>query len=346
MTYYLAMPSREPFEDAENQAEPAEGAGNRDESQAGGESLLTVVVALVANVLIAVAKTVAAMLTGSASMVAESAHSWADSGNEVFLLLAERRGSRPRDKDHPRGYGRETYVWSLFAAFGLFVAGAVVSIAHGISELGAPAGRESYLINYVVLAISFALEGGSFRQALKQARGEARSWGLHPLAFINRTSNSTLRAVFAEDAAALVGVVLAAAGVGLHQLTGRPVWDAIGSIAVGVLLGVVAIFLIYRNGQFLVGRGPSDELQDRILRRLLASDQIERVTYLHLEYVGPSKLFVVAAVDLAGDAQESELAVRLRELEASIEDHQLIEDAVLTLSTPAESSMLPRGLTP
>lgn len=331
VTYYLTVPNRELPVGAEGQVE----------AHQGGESLRTVLIALVANVLIAVAKTVAAFITGSASMVAEAAHSWADSGNEVFLLLAERRGSRPRDAEHPRGYGRETYVWSLFAAFGLFVAGAVVSIAHGIQQLGAPKMHESYLINYVVLAISFVLEASSFRQALNQTRGEARTWGLHPLAFINRTSNSTLRAVFAEDSAALVGIVLAGAGVGLHELTGSATWDAFGSIAVGLLLGAVAMFLIYRNGQFLVGRGPTGELQGRILQRLLQREEIDRVTYLHLEYVGPTRLFVVAALDLAGEANESDLAVRLRALERSVEDHQLIEDAVFTLATPDEPSLEP-----
>src|SRR4051794_28353129 len=162
--------------------------------------MLTVVVALGANALVATAKTVAAVLTGSASMVAEAAHSWADTGNEVFLLLAERRGKRPRDEDHPRGYGRATYVWSLVAAFGLFSAGAVVSVWHGITELTAEeTGEVSYRINYIVLGIAFVLEGVSFVQATRQVHGAARRFGLHPLRYVARTSNPTLRAVFFED---------------------------------------------------------------------------------------------------------------------------------------------------
>lgn len=324
---------------AADDADDPDGAGGGS----AGESVVTVVVALVANGLIAVAKSVAALLTGSASMVAEAAHSWADTGNEVFLLLAERRGSRPRDGAHPRGYGRDTYVWSLFAAFGLFSVGAAVSVFHGIQQLGSGEEGGDYVINYVVLAVAFVLEGVSFVQALRQTTGSARRWGLHPLSFINRTSNPTLRAVFVEDSSALAGLVIAAVGVVLHQLTGNAVWDAIGSIAVGVLLGGVALFLIRRNHQFLVGEALGPEQQQRVLATLLAHDEIERVTYLHLEYVGPLRFFVVAAVDLTGDDPEPLLAVRLRRLEAQLEAHGAIEDAVLTLSTPDEPSLSPDG---
>ena len=140
---------------------------------ARSESWLTVVVAFVANLLIALAKTVAALLTGSASMVAEAAHSWADSGNEVFLFIAQRRAARPADERHPIGHGREAYVWSLFAAVGLFAVGAAVSVTHGITQLVHPEPAQDFVIAYVVLAIAFVLEGISFLQSTRQARAEA-----------------------------------------------------------------------------------------------------------------------------------------------------------------------------
>lgn len=305
------------------------------------ESLLTVAIALIANGLLALAKSIAAALTGSASMVAEAAHSWADTGNEALLLVAERTGKRPRDEDHPRGYGRSTYIWSLVAAFGLFSAGAVVSVWHGITELTAEEAKPSYTMNYVILGIAFVLEGASFVQATRQVHGAARRFGLHPIRYVARTSNPTLRAVFFEDFSALLGILLAGGGIALHQLTGNPVFDAFGSIAVGILLAFVAVFLMRRNMEYLLGEGLSPELRSRVIAGLLDHPQIERITYLHVEYVGPQRLFVVAAVDLTGDDREGHLAVRLRELEAEIERDPLIEDAVLTLAPPDEPALTP-----
>lgn len=305
------------------------------------ESLLTVIVAFAANVLIAIAKTIAAMLSGSASMVAESAHSWADSGNEVLLLVAERRGAKPRDAAHPLGYGRETYIWSMFAAFGLFTAGAVVSIFNGVRELTATAQAQDDLLNYIVLGVSAVLEAISFFQAYRQAHGAAAARQVPLLRHVLQSSNPTMRAVFAEDAAALVGLAIAFLGVLLHQLTGSALFDAFGSIAVGILLAVVAVVLIDRNRRFLVGQSTSPELRDAVLDELLGHDSIERVTYLHLEFIGPSRVFLVAAVDLAGNRPEHDVAILLRTAEERIEDNPYVEEAVLTLSLPDDRSLNP-----
>jgi cation diffusion facilitator family transporter len=307
------------------------------------DSLFTVLVALVANGLLATAKTFAAFLTGSASMAAEAAHSWADTGNEVFLVIAERVGGKPRDAEHPRGYGRATYTWSLVAAFGLFSAGAVVSIWHGVTELlsAEAGGAPSYTVNYVVLGIAFLLEGASFVQATRQVRRTARAWGLHPLRFVHKTSNPTLRAVFFEDLSALLGLVIATTGIALHQLTGAVAYDALGSILIGVLLAVVAVFLMSRNMQYLLGEGLGTDMWRVVLAALLQHPEIERITYLHVEYVGPQRLFVVAAVDLRGDDPESHLALRFRAVERDIEQNALIEDAVLTLAPPDEPALTP-----
>ena len=272
-------------------------------------------------------------------MVAEAAHSWADAGNEIFLLLAERKSGRPRDRSHPLGYGREAYVWSMFAAFGLFTAGSIVSIWHGITSLTTEEAETDYLLAYVVLAVAFVLEGISWLQAMRQTRREARARGLSAARYVWGTPNPTLRAVVAEDSAALIGIVLAALGILLHELTGNPVWDAVGSILVGVLLGIVAIFLIDRNRDFLTGQAVSPDVRRKALTALLGHAEIERVTYLHLEWVGPQKVFLVAAVDLTGDAPEHDLAMTLDRLGDELRTHEMVEEAVLTLATPDRPSL-------
>ena len=305
------------------------------------QSLLTVLIAFLANLLIAIAKSVAAAITSSASMLAEAAHSWADAGNEIFLLIADRRSDRGRDSGHPMGFGREAYVWSMFAAFGLFTAGAVVSIWHGIQQLIEPEEASNFLVAYVVLAIAFVLEGVSFTQAMTQARRLAAVRDSSVTELVLNTSNPTLRAVFFEDAAALVGIAIATAGIALHQVTGSVTPDAIGSILVGVLLAVVAVVLIDRNRRFLVGEAVRPEIRQQVLRELLAHPDIDRITYLHLEYVGPGRLYLVASVDMTGNDVEHSVAVRLRQVERELEQYDAIEEAVLTLATPDEVSLLP-----
>jgi cation diffusion facilitator family transporter len=305
------------------------------------ESLLTVLIAFLANLLIAIAKSIAAAITSSASMLAEAAHSWADAGNEIFLLVADRRSDREPDSRHPMGFGREAYVWSMFAAFGLFTAGAVVSIWRGIQKLIEPGEASNFLVAYVVLAIAFVLEGVSFLRAMTQSRRMAAARDQSITNFVLNTSDPTLRAVFAEDAAALVGITIAVIGIGLHQATGSPTPDAIGSILVGVLLAVIAVFLIDRNRRFLVGEVVRPEIRQQVLGALLERPDIDRITYLHLEYVGPGRLYLVAAVDMAGDDVEPSLAIRLRRVERELEQQDHIEEAVLTLATPDELSITP-----
>ena len=299
---------------------------------------MTVILAFLANVLVAVAKTVAALITSSASMVAEAAHSWADAGNEVFLLIADRRGAKAKDTRHPLGYGRNAFVWSLIAAFGIFTAGSIFSIMHGIQELSDTGPVESPLVAYIVLGIS-VLEGASFTQAMVKSRRLAKERGASTWDFVLETSDTTLRAVFFEDSAALIGLVLAGGSILLHQITGVAAWDAIGSILVGVLLGVVAVILIRRNIAFLVGASAAPALRSRVGTALLGLDQIERVTYLHIEYVGPNRLFIVAEVDLSGDAREHDVARRLRDVEKRIEAHPAVETVVLSLSVDDEPSL-------
>jgi cation diffusion facilitator family transporter len=300
---------------------------------------VAVVIAFLANIAIAIAKTVVAVISGSASLMAEAIHSWADAGNEVFLLIADRKGERPRDRTHPIGYGRDAYVWSLFAAVGVFTVGAVLSVVTGVQELLAPEPVADYAAAYIVLAVAFVLEGFSLAQSTRQARRAAARYERDTLDYVINGSNTTLRAVIAEDSAALVGLAIAALAVLLHQLTGDPVFDAVGSLLIGALLGVVAIVLIGRNRRYLIGAAPPPGVRARVIHALMEHTEIERVTFLHLEFVGVGKLFLVAAVDLTGNDREERIAERLRRLEQELETDEVLSTVVLTLSVTDEPSI-------
>lgn len=320
------------------------GAVMSGSSEESGQSSLTVVLAFGANLLVAIAKTVVAAITGSASLLAEATHSWADTGNEVFLLIGERRARRGPDPSHPLGYGRVGYVYAMFAAIGLFAVGAGVSVWHGVRSLG-EAGTEEvgYGWGYLVLAIAFVLEGTSFLQAFRQSRTGARARRIPLLRHVGTTSDPMLRAVFAEDACALIGLVIAAAGMGLHQLTGDARWDAAGSILVGVMLGIVAIILIVRNASFLSGEGGSPAARDHLLTLIAGHPDVEQVTFLHTEWVGADRMFVVASVDLVGDARESVLQHTVQAIEDMLEQEPSVARAVLTLRNPSDQARLLPG---
>src|ERR1700722_8951861 len=309
------------------------------EGPGGSESVTTVLVAFGVNALVAAAKSVAAIVTGSASLRAEAAHPWADAGNEIFLMIANRRSRRPPDLAHPFGHGREAYVWSLFAALGLFVAGATVSVTHGIQELLNPESAGHFVIGYIVLAVSLVLEGVSFIQSVRQAKPEAESMERDLIEHVLATSDPTLRAVFAEDSAALAGLLIAAASLAAHQLTGSPIPDAVGSIVIGALLAATAMVLINRNRRFLVGQEADPRVRAAAIQALLELPEVARVTYLRLEIVGPRTVSVGGGGDLTGDDSESHLAVRLRALEARISESPAVAGAVLSLSAPDEPSL-------
>jgi Co/Zn/Cd efflux system component len=187
--------------------------------------------------------------------------------------------------------------------------------------------------------VSFVLEGISFLQSVRQAKPEAESVQRDLIEHVLATSDPTLRAVFAEDSAALIGLVIAAAGLAAHQLTGSVVPDAVGSILVGILLAVVAVVLINRNRWFLVGQEADPRVRKAAIAALLDTPEVARVTYLRLEVIGPRMIFVIGDVDLTGDDTESHLAIRLRALEAKICSSPAVVGAVLSLSAPDEPTV-------
>jgi cation diffusion facilitator family transporter len=264
----------------------------------GQESTRTVVVALLSNFGITVAKLAAAVVTGSTAMFAETVHSAADTGNSVLLLVAQRRSRRPAA---PSGLsrGREAYFWALLAAIGVFVVGAVLAVYEGVRELVNPGeGVESFVVAYVVLAIAFLLDLVSFLQARHQLRGEAQAMARGLLEHVRMTSDPTTRAVFAEDAAGLAGNVLAATGIALQQVTGSSVPDAIAAIGIGLILGTVAVFLVERNRDFLVGEEVAPAGKERIRAFIAGWPGVVAVRRLNAIFMGPDEILVVARVDI------------------------------------------------
>jgi len=202
-----------------------------------------------------------------------------------------------------------------------------------------PLTRPARSVGYAVLAISAVLEGTSFLRSARQATREADALHRDLIAHVVATSDPTLRAVFAEDAAALVGLLLAACGLAARQLTGSPTPDAIGSILIGLVLTGVAALLINRNRRFLVGEEADPRVRTGVLQALLNLPQVARVTYLRLEVVGPRSIMVIGDVDLSGDDVESHVAVRLRALEATVSASPAVAGTVLSLSAPDEPSL-------
>jgi cation diffusion facilitator family transporter len=301
-----------------------------------GEGRAMIIVSFLANVLVAIAKTVAALITRSSSLRTEAVHSWVDVGNECFVVVAARKSLRPADAVCPLGYGRESYVWSLFASIGTLMFGAVVGVWQGVQELGAHEAGAHYVVGYVVIGVSVTLEGASFVQTVAQLRKGADELGRDLFEHALATSNATLRAVFTEDLTALLALVVAALGMALHQLTGEAIYDGVGSIIIGFLMGVATVMLIRRNVELLAGK-PLEPIQHaRLVSLLGAEPEIECVAFAYAEVIGPERVMIIASVRLAGDHTQAELAMTLRALEHRLMGHRYVGLAVLTLATPGD----------
>jgi cation diffusion facilitator family transporter len=260
-------------------------------SASGGKR--AIIAALVANLGIAIAKFVGFLITGSSSMLAESAHSVADSGNQGLLLVGGRRARRMATQEHPFGYGRDRYFYAFVVALVLFSLGSLFSLYEGWHKLEGHEPLTSPIVAVVILAVAIVMESFSLRTAIVESnhvRGNA-SW----VQFIRRAKAPELPVVLLEDCGALLGLVFALVGVSLAWATGDPVWDAYGTLAIGVLLGVIAIVLIFETKSLLIGEGALPETRDKIVAALVGPG-VDRVIHLRTQYLGPDELLVAAKI--------------------------------------------------
>ena len=282
----------------------------------GGKAILA---AFLANMGIALAKFVAWLLSGSASMLAEAIHSVADSGNQLLLMLGGRKARRCADREHPFGYGRERYVYAFVVSIILFSVGGLFAIYEGVEKLTHPHAldRVWWWLPLVVLVIAIALESFSLRTAVResnQVREKGQSW----ISFIRRAKAPELPVVLLEDVGALVGLVFALLGVGLTIVTGDPVFDALGTLMIGTLLVLIAIVLGIETKSLLVGEGANDADHDRIVAAIEDGDEVERLIHIKTLYLGPDELLVAAKVALTSDKPIREAAGDIDAIEARI----------------------------
>lgn len=274
-------------------------------SQKHDRNKIVFVIALAANVAIALAKLAAALITGSSAMLAESIHSFADTGNELILLVGLRLGSRPADPEHPFGYGMERYFWPFLAAIALFIIGGSFSVFEGVRRMLTSYELEHVKVNYGILAVAAVFDSISFSFAYRRLRNPLRTGGLWRS--IRTTKDPGLFNVLLEDSAALLGLALAFAGLLIYQLSGMVIFDALASLLIGVLLGAVALLLAYESKSLLIGESASPESRRKILeaaRRVPEVIKIIEVLTMHLD---PSDILVNMSVNLKDELTTDEI---------------------------------------
>ncbi len=276
-----------------------------------------IIAAFLANLGIAVAKFVGFVITESAGMLAESIHSVADTGNQGLLMLGGKRSQQPATPEHPFGYGRERYFWAFVVALVLFSMGGLFAIYEGIDKLRHPHEVEAVGWAVAVLLGAMVMEGLSFRTGRAEAnvvRPEGESWWK----FIRHTKHPDLPVVLLEDSAALVGLVIALIGVVLAEITGNSRWDALGSLAIGCLLVLVAIVLVIEMGSLLIGESARPEVVDRIQGAIDAFPDVRRCIHLRTQHLGPDEIIVAAKLEFDHELSMSDLAQRIDALEVEI----------------------------
>jgi cation diffusion facilitator family transporter len=269
--------------------------------------------AFVANLGIAISKFVGFAVTGAASMLAEAIHSLADTGNQGLLFLGGARAKRKATEIHPFGYGRERYFWAFVVAVVLFSLGSLFALFEGEEKLRHPHELESVEWAVGILAVAIVLESFSFRTAIREARHVkgSESWWR----FIRQSKSPELPVVLLEDLGALVGLCLALAGVGIAELTGNPRWDAVGSLAIGVLLGVIAVILAIEMKSLLIGEAASPAQLAEIERAIEAAPQVRGLIHMRTQHVGPDEVLVAAKVELDPKLTFAEVTEAVNETE-------------------------------
>ena len=299
------------------------------------ESEGTVLLAGAANLAIAISKCIAGLLSGSTALLAEAAHSVADTLNQVFLLAALRRSRRPADSRHPFGYGKERYFWALLAAVAIFVLGAGFSIIEGIQAIFHPEPIAELIVVYSVLGISFVFEGISWLRAYRQLRREAAAQGLRTIEHL-RNAEPAVKTVAFEDTAALIGLALAGLGVTLSAVTGLEYFDGAASIAVGLLLIVVAFVLGRDNMVGLIGQGLPDEVVERIRAEIEGTPGVDAVLEVLTMRLGPDAVLVVAEVDLDDSATAASVEMLAEKIDQQIRQEFPMVRHLYLDPTPAE----------
>src|SRR4030095_405503 len=231
----------------------------------------------------------------------------ADTVTEVFLFVALKRGKRPPDAKHPFGYGRETYFWAFLASLATFGLGAGVAIWQGVTTIIEGEEQGDPRISYIVLAVSFVLEGVSWLKAVRQVRSAARKWDVTPGGALSRQTDTTVKAVTFEDTAALIGLVLAALGLFLEHVTGDPLWDGLSAVVIGILLIVVAWVLARANVSLLIGQSVSPRIQAELKTEIAELDHVVDVPFLLTSVIGPAQLMVAAKVDFDDDVSAADI---------------------------------------
>ncbi len=274
-------------------------------------SLTSVFAALAANTAIAIAKGVAAALTGSSALFAETLHTVADAGNEVFLYVAIRRSERPPDASHPLGYGPERWYWALLAAVGMFVVGGAVSIWEGLEALFDPRELEAFWVGVAVLVIAIVLDGISRTVAVRELRGRATRAGVPMRQYLAESNDPTVTTVYFEDTIDVIGASLALAALVLHKVTGIEIFDPIATLIIGGLLTYVAIKLTARNRALLANQAVAPRHLDALRERLTAQPGITAVHGIEAVHLGPTSILAAAEVEVRNGMSATEVAVTL-----------------------------------